>query len=477
MSTAAHTGPALKDTAALPVRDLPEPSSLRTMIGPGVIMLGVGMAAGEIILWPYITATEGIGLLWLALVTLAMQFVINLEIERYTLATGETAIGGFSRAWKPWGLLICVAALFQYVWPGWATGASEVLTFLVGGGNVTWVSVASLLVIGVLLTFSPVIYKSVVRVESLKAVATVFFLLVAVLTVVSMSDWADAGGEMARNVGQLPPGVSIALVVGAVGAAGSGGVANLILSNWVRDKGYGMGAHVPRLVSPITGQEEPSSGTAFTFPADEANMARWRTWWRRANVEHLVSFMLLSFLSISIMSLVAYATLRGQDIGDEASTGFLSIEADVLADSVGPWMRTFFLAFATVSLYAAALGLLDVVGRVVSDVLKNQYLSGSSFWTESKLYLAAVWAEVIVGSAILFSGLDQPLVLLVIATAAGAVIMFVYSVLLVRLNRSALPAPVRLGGARLVAMVFACAFYGVFTVLLVRDQLTKLAGG
>jgi hypothetical protein len=29
------------------------------------------------------------------------QFFINMEIERYTLATGETAITDFSRCWKP----------------------------------------------------------------------------------------------------------------------------------------------------------------------------------------------------------------------------------------------------------------------------------------------------------------------------------------------------------------------------------------
>jgi hypothetical protein len=34
------------------------------------------------------------------------QFFINMEIERYTLATGETAIAGFSRCWKPWGLVM-----------------------------------------------------------------------------------------------------------------------------------------------------------------------------------------------------------------------------------------------------------------------------------------------------------------------------------------------------------------------------------
>ena len=31
-----------------------------------------------------------------------------MEIERYTLATGETAVSGFVRFWKPWGVLFCV---------------------------------------------------------------------------------------------------------------------------------------------------------------------------------------------------------------------------------------------------------------------------------------------------------------------------------------------------------------------------------
>ena len=53
--------------------DLPEPMSLRRMVGPGVVAVGIGMAAGEIILWPYLTAIGGLGLLWLAFATLAVQ--------------------------------------------------------------------------------------------------------------------------------------------------------------------------------------------------------------------------------------------------------------------------------------------------------------------------------------------------------------------------------------------------------------------
>ena len=40
-------------------RDMPEPLSLRKVLGPGVIAAGIGLASGEFILWPYITSQVG----------------------------------------------------------------------------------------------------------------------------------------------------------------------------------------------------------------------------------------------------------------------------------------------------------------------------------------------------------------------------------------------------------------------------------
>ena len=57
------------------------------------------MGSGESILSPYITSQ--LGPLQLAAVGFFMQYILNLEIERYTLATGETAVTDFSRFWKP----------------------------------------------------------------------------------------------------------------------------------------------------------------------------------------------------------------------------------------------------------------------------------------------------------------------------------------------------------------------------------------
>ena len=49
--------------------------------------------------------------MWAAIVAIAIQFFINMEVERYTLATGETAITGFTRLWKPWWVLFIIFAV------------------------------------------------------------------------------------------------------------------------------------------------------------------------------------------------------------------------------------------------------------------------------------------------------------------------------------------------------------------------------
>ncbi len=70
----------------------PAPSSLWRIVGPGVVASGVGLSSGEFVLWPYIASQVGLVFLWGAVLGVITQFFINMEIERYTLATGETAL-------------------------------------------------------------------------------------------------------------------------------------------------------------------------------------------------------------------------------------------------------------------------------------------------------------------------------------------------------------------------------------------------
>jgi hypothetical protein len=81
--------------------DLPEPVRLRRMIGPSVILAGLSIGSGEFVLWPRLTAEWGFALFWACWVGVTIQFFLNMEIERWTLATGESACRGSGRAGRP----------------------------------------------------------------------------------------------------------------------------------------------------------------------------------------------------------------------------------------------------------------------------------------------------------------------------------------------------------------------------------------
>jgi hypothetical protein len=457
------------------VRDLPEPAPLRRLIGPSVILVGVGVASGEYILFPFIASTAGLIFLWAAVVGVFIQFFINMEIERYTLATGQTAMTGFQRLWKPLGLVLVGMALLATTWPGWATSGATVATFLFGGGDANTIAVCALLAIGVTLTASPIVYQTVERLQFLKIGALLLFIVVALFAAVSGTAYSDTS-EVITSFGTFPSEVDLAILVGALAAAGAGGANNLVQSNWIRDKGFGMGKYAPRIVSPITGEEEAApSGQRYSFPSDERNMSRWREWWRRANLEQLVSFAFVAILSIGVFSLVAYSTVFGNpDLPDESGFDFISLEATQLDARVGDWFGTLFLAAGTVSLFAAALGIVDYVSRLVADVVRCGYTEGSARWTESRIYFGVVWAMILVGSSILLLGFDQPLVLVTISTVLGGFIMFVYSCLLVVTNRRYLPAELKLRGYRLGIIAFAILLLGTTSVIVGIDQFGNL---
>src|SRR5918995_7034008 len=84
---------------AVEYRDLSDPRGLRKYLGASVILTAIAMGAGELILWPAITTQVGISLVGLPVLGITLQFFLNMEIERYTLVTGETAVTGFSRLW------------------------------------------------------------------------------------------------------------------------------------------------------------------------------------------------------------------------------------------------------------------------------------------------------------------------------------------------------------------------------------------
>jgi hypothetical protein len=455
------------------VRDLPPmPPSAWRIVGPGIVAAGVGLSSGEFILWPYISSQVGLVFLWGAILGVVTQFFINMEIERYTLATGETVLNGFNRFWKHWGLVFAILVYFANLWPGWAMSSATLATFLTGG-EPRYVAIAELIVIGAALTLAPVVYTALERLEIVKVVAVTMVMALAVALAIGAESWRALPAGLVPS-GNLPVAqLGFALVLGAFAFAGAGGGQNLCQSNWIREKGFGMGRYVPRLVSPLTGVEQaaPAVGS-FIFPSDAPNMARWHQWWRFANIEQAVTFVGVTVVTICLTSMLAHSTLFGKG-GLPNSVEFLRIEGQTLQQTVGPWFGVLFWAVGAFSLFASSLGIIDYTSRLAADVLKCRYLRDSPI-SESRLYFRLVWALVAIGCSILLLGVSQPLVLLVISACVGGGMMFLYSLLLIVLNRRALPDAIRMRSYRLGALVWSTAFFGLLSLLTLWQQVQRL---
>ena len=443
-------------------RDLPEPRGLRNYMGASVIILATALGSGELILWPYITTQVGIGLVWLSVVGITVQFFLNMEIERYTLVTGETAVTGFSRMWVGWSLIFVLGAVLPNTIPGWAASGAELFTFLfgLGSGAIPIVATIFLISIALALTLSPVVYQVLEKVQAVLVIIILAFIALAIVIASDLSAWGGVVTEAPSgiaNIGGYWEEIGALSLLAALSFAGAGGANNLVQSNYVRDKGMGMGIHIPNIVSPITGEEVAAPSLGYVPPDTEENRRRWQGWWKVANLEHLITFW-----GIGAILLVSLCVLVFSSIGEQENIGtdlaFVEDWAAALGERIAPWFEWFFLIAAFIMLLSTNIGIMDYVSRLTGDSLKVTVLRNSEFWSESKIYATVVWILAIGGALLIWTGIE-PIVLLTMSAAGGFFVMAAYSVLLNFLNRRYLPEYAKLKGWRSPVIVLVALFY------------------
>ena len=479
----------------LTYRDMPESVPLRRMVGPSIILAGLALGSGEFILWPYITYRAGFIFFWACLLGVTTQYFINMEIARWTLATGESAITAFCRLSRHWGWVFLLLNIIPWMLPGWAKGAAQLTSWLIWPQHageidspyVTELAIGGLFICGIVLTAGPVVYETVEKVQMF----LVGLILIAVVVLATQLVRGDAVVAMVQgsvSVGSLPERnevITWAFLLGALAFAGAGGSLNLGQSNYVKDKGYGMGRHIGRITSPITGQEEALSEIGYHFPAGGENQRRWRAWWRTASVEHFLSFFLTCVVCLALLSLIAYSiyyTPEGQlragagEYGDDL--GFIWGEAQAIRDALGPAARYLFLVMGVAILLTTEFGVLDATSRISSDIVKVNWLRESQWISEGRLYYIFLWGTILLGTAILLWGGDaaEVLPLFKLSAAMNGGVMFLYCALLLYVNRSRLPRGVRLSGWRVATIVWAVLFFGFFAVLALSDKLALWFG-
>jgi hypothetical protein len=87
------------------------------------------------------------------------------------------------------------------------------------------------------------------------------------------------------SFGAFPQGVDWVLLGGFAAYAGAGGVINGAISNWFRDKGFGMGGAVGYIPALIGGRKISLTHEGKVFPITSENKQRWNEWWKFAGAD------------------------------------------------------------------------------------------------------------------------------------------------------------------------------------------------
>jgi hypothetical protein len=415
-------------------------------------------------------------------VAVILQTIFNMEVMRYTVATGEPVFTGFMRtppSSTAWACVYAAFYLLQFGWPAFAGVAAGAIFFLAArrlpgpadANTIYYIGIGIFLTCVLVLSVGKRIVRTLEVLNWVLVATTLGSFLVLALMYVPGGTWlagvvALAGFDVGSGRFTLvPTGADFFLLGALVAYSGAGGCANLVLSNWARDKGYGMGQRAGYIPA-AGGHKVDLAATGFTFPPDAEAMRRWRGWWRIVRADQCGVFFTGAILGMLLPAMLYLTFLPGgidiQGLGISAA----------LASSVGAHAGALIgggIAFLGAwILFKTQLDNFEGMVRAITDIL----------WTGSPRVrrwrggdVRAVYYTImatLVAWGLIAIRLAQPIVLLKLgANVAGAVLMFA-SLHLLYINTRLLPPHVRPPLWRRAALIGVFLFYGFFVTLSIR---------
>ena len=473
--------------------DLPAPPVLGDIrgwlraVGPGVIVLGVAIGSGEFLLGPVAFVRHGLSLFWVVVIAVFLQTIFNTEVMRYTLATGEPVFTGFMRT-RPsstlWAWFYAGLYFLQIGWPAWAGTAAGAMFFLfmrrlaqpADASTIYNIGIGTFLLCVAVLSVGRRIERTLELLNWVLVVTILGGFLIMALIFVPGATWAAAGAGLfgfdatAGEFAFFPTGADFFLIGALVAYSGSGGVVNLTLSNWARDKGYGMGERAGYIAAAVGGEKVHLAHTGFIFTDGEEARRRWDGWWRLVRADQWGVFFTGAILGMVLPALLYVTFLpRGTDI---AGLGISAALASAVGSQSGALLGGVIAFLGAWLLFKTQLDSLEGMSRAITDIL----------WTGSHRVRAwrggdvrAVYycvLGVIVVWGIFALRLAQPIVLLQIGANIAGVIFIIASFHLLYVNTRLLPPHVRPPMWRRAALVVMALFYGFFVSLSVRAMLS-----
>ncbi len=472
--------------------DLPEPPPLTPrnalrVIGPGAILLAVSVGAGEWLLGPASAAKYGPAILWITSTSVILQALLNTEMARYTLYTGEPIFVGFMRTTPGpafWGWAYAWLHFLQIGWPGWALAAATATTALFLGRRPEENDRVVVLYLGYLIFLVSVLLvllheraeKTLEYVEWFMICWTLAFLLIIGLFLAPSSAWVTVGaGFLGPLFGSelFPPAADWFLLAGFAAYSGAGGTINATFTYWLRDKGFGMSGTIGYVQTVIGGQRMNLSTTGVVFPLSEDNLRRWKGWWRYLRADQWYLWTAGCIVGMGLPVLTTTTFIQPGTIMD--GYGVAAYHAQALTEQFGPllWVLTLLTSFWI--LFSTQLGNAEGFARVTTEILwaaNNRIREGRGGSVRAVYYMAllafALWGSIAITLA-------DPLTLILIGANLAGGNLVVLSLHTLVVNRKFLPRKLRPPLWREIGLVVCAIFFSAFAVLALTQQ--ALGGG
>ena len=323
--------------------------SILRRIGPGLILTSTIVGSGELVATTVLGAENGYTLLWLILVSCVVKIVVQNELGRYAIGTGETTLEAFDKlpgprwrvSWVVWlWFLVVLLGLFSI--GGMLGGVSEVLSTLIPDVSFNaWLWFLNLFTIALLVVGR---YSLIERV-AVAMVVTFTLLTVGCAYLLSRDPQYFSWVRVLDGLAFHPPQGGMSTAVTVFGATGVGAIELIAYPYWCIEKGYAR----------FTGIRERS----------QAWRARAEGWIKVMGTDVLSACVIYTFATVAFYFLGA-GVLSEMGLAPKGLDMVRTL-AHMFTQTLGPWSFYLFLIGAMAVLYSTVFSGIAALSRMLAD--------------------------------------------------------------------------------------------------------------
>ena len=422
-------------------------------LGPGFILSASIVGSGELIATTTLGAHAGFVAFWVIIVSCLVKVVVQLEIGKHTILSGETSMQIFNTLpgptvgkgkWTLWALFFFL--LLKVVQLGGMLGSAAIVLHMLFESVpvMYWVLICAFVT-------ALLIFRGYYRiVEKTSFIMIAMFTVLTIISVFSLTftpyhiSWAEISSGLTFA---LPKEV-IGVAIGAFGITGVASDEIIAYNYWCIEKGY----------------------AAYTGPRNAS-----AAWERRArgwiNVMYLDAFVaMVIYTSVTAAFYLLGAAILFDRGAIPGGNQLIETVALIYTESLGPGIRNAYLVGAFFVLYSSVFASLAAWTRMYSDMFGQLGWIDFSDVKQRRTVVAVLSWVFPAAWAVIYLYMELPVVMILFGGAVGSVMLFlvVFAAVHIRYRRV---SAVHAGGAvynvafwLITISIVMVGIYGVWTL-------------